>query len=144
MSGILLQQCCKNKIRFRIRCCQIIGLSCNNYKKTNGYTFGGNWNSVYLDRQHVKCNKNADQPFSSLRLLGRGNQLTYQYDCCRNSSPVRCRNKYTGYNDDGRGNSVFLDRHNVQCNDNEFLTYLHLGRNPPKIRYNYKCCSLSR
>ena len=143
MTGMSLQRCCTNKIRFRMRCCQTVGLNCNNQLKTNAFSYGGNWNMVYLDRQVVQCNNQATQPFSSLRLFGSGKNLTYQYNCCRNSLPVRCRNVHTPFNDDGRGNAVYLDRHNVQCHDNEFLTRLHLVRSPPRVRYNYKCCRLN-
>ena len=144
MSGVLLQSCCGNQIRFRIRCCQIIGLNCNNQMKTNSFTYGGHWNMHYLDRQVVHCNNQATQPFSSLRLFGSGSNLTYRYNCCRNTSPVSCRNAHTAFNADGGGNSVFLDRHNVQCHDNEFLTRLHLVRRlPSSVRYNYKCCRMT-
>ena len=52
-----------------------------------------------------------------------------------------CRNAATGWNDEGGGNAIFLDRHNVECADNEYLTKLKLNRNGKgKFQYDYRCC----
>ena len=144
MSGILLQRFHDN-IRFRFRCCKTVGLSCTMRRRTNAFSYSGNWNLIFLDRQTVQCDPRAVQPINSLRMITSGHQLTYQYDCCHSSAPVRCYWKYTPFNSDGHGNAIFLDRHNVQCNSHrDFLTHLHLTRSPPhRFRYNYKCCSMS-
>lgn len=56
--------------------------------------------------------------------------------------PSKCVNKTTVANDWGGGNSIFLDRHNVQCDDNQILTGFQLYRpTPNQIAYKYKCCS---
>lgn len=57
-----------------------------------------------------------------------------------------CRDVSTAEQDIGGGNASFLDRHNVQCNDNEYLSRLQLkttGVAPnQKFKYDYRCCKL--
>ena len=43
-------------------------------------------------------------------------------------------------NDDGGGNSVFLDRHNVKCGHGEAISSFHLKRGGNKYQIVYKCC----
>ena len=43
-------------------------------------------------------------------------------------------------NDDGGGNSVFLDRHNVKCGHDEAISSFHLKRGGNKYQIVYKCC----
>ena len=58
-------------------------------------------------------------------------------------APV-CRSDSTPWNDEGHGRSIYLDRHNVACRDNEFLKQFQLQWNQndrdSKIRYSYTCC----
>lgn len=61
-----------------------------------------------------------------------------------NLAAPKCVDRTTIANDWGGGNSIFLDRHNVQCKPNEVLSGFQLSR--PKgdqIAYKYKCCSYS-
>jgi hypothetical protein len=54
----------------------------------------------------------------------------------------KCVDRTTVANDFGGGNTIFLDRHNVQCNPNEVLSGFQLSRpKPNQIAYKYKCCS---
>jgi hypothetical protein len=54
-----------------------------------------------------------------------------------------CRDAATPWNDEGGGNAVFLDRHNVACNDDEMLSRFKLNRNGGgQYRYDYRCCKL--
>ena len=41
---------------------------------------------------------------------------------------LQCRDVKTSSDIDGGGNLIYLDRHNLQCNDNEYLTRFHLTR----------------
>ncbi len=58
---------------------------------------------------------------------------------------ITCRNMTTAFDQDGGGNSVYLDRQNVSCWNNENLSGFRLLRNynsgMNKINYNYKCCN---
>ena len=135
------------KIRYRYRCCRS-QLSCSDTRKTNGKTYngGGEGNSVYLDRQSIQC---SNKGISYLKLDRSGDKWNYKYDCCSVSysrSSVSCYYKDTGFNKDGGGDAVYLDRHTIQCNsDRDFITYIKLKRNSGhnKVRYDYKCCGIN-
>lgn len=59
---------------------------------------------------------------------------------------TKCRILSTPYNDEGGGNAVYLDRHNVECSPNETINRFRLvreyGPNGPtgRYRYDYYCC----
>lgn len=59
---------------------------------------------------------------------------------------MKCRTLSTLFNEEGGGNAVYLDRHDVDCGPNENLNRFHLvrevGPNGPtgKYRYDYTCC----
>lgn len=133
-----------NKIRYAYRCCRS-QLSCTDWPKINTQTYngGGEGNSVYLDRQTISCGNGG---ISYLKLNRKYNNWNYRYNCCyvsRVKGNISCQDRNSGFNDDGRGNAHYLDRHRMQCaSDKEFITYLKLIRNSGhnKIRYNYKCC----
>ena len=62
----------------------------------------------------------------------------------KNSQQGQCRDVNTGFNDEGGGNAVFLDRHNISCGANETLQQFKLGRSGGgQYRYDYKCCKSS-
>jgi hypothetical protein len=53
----------------------------------------------------------------------------------------QCRDTSTQWNDEGNGNAIYLDRHNIVCGDDENITRMQLTRNHKgKYRYNYRCC----
>jgi hypothetical protein len=57
---------------------------------------------------------------------------------------LQCRTASTPWNDEGRGNAVYLDRHNVSCNGNELLQRFQLLRNGRGLyHYDYTCCSIN-
>jgi hypothetical protein len=59
---------------------------------------------------------------------------------------MKCRTLSTPFNEEGGGNAVYLDRHNVACGPNETLGRFHLVRESGpkgptgKYRYDYTCC----
>lgn len=63
------------------------------------------------------------------------------------ATDLSCRNLATQWNYEGGGNAVYLDRHDVKCDDNELLSQFNLTRQQQEdgniyYRYNYKCCAL--
>jgi hypothetical protein len=53
-----------------------------------------------------------------------------------------CSNKATPWNEEGGGNMIYLDRHNIACNDNESLSRIQFVRDGKgKFQYQYRCCS---
>ena len=56
---------------------------------------------------------------------------------------LQCRTTDTPWNDEGGGNAVFLDRHDVRCNSNELINQFRLIRNGRgQYRYNFTCCAV--
>lgn len=137
----------QNKIRYKYYCCRA-QLPCTDNVVINPQTYngGGNGNTVYFDRQTIDCH---DKGMSFLKLDRYGNNWNYKYHCCKTnyaSASVSCYNANTGFNRDGRGNSVYLDRHNVHCSSTDyFITKFKLDRNwwHTKYRYDYRCCKVN-
>lgn len=62
---------------------------------------------------------------------------------------LKCRTLSTPWNDEGGGNAVYLDRHDVRCEPNEMLGQFHLAREANekgatgRYRYDYTCCKVA-
>ncbi len=53
----------------------------------------------------------------------------------------RCRAVTTALNDEGGGNAVYLDRHQLSCRADESLSQMHLVRSGNNTyQYKYTCC----
>ena len=60
------------------------------------------------------------------------------------AATLTCRDTATPWQDEGRGNAIFLDRLNVQCGNNEMVSRFQIQRNGGGWwRYLYKCCSVN-
>ena len=128
-----------NSIQFQYKCSSGGSLDTLVLKNTD-YNDDGNGNAVYLDRHNIDCGK--DSLISGLKLVrdGKGN-YQYQYQCAPSKTPLTCRQLSTPSNDDGGGNSVYLDRHDINCNTDESISQLKLVRNGDHAyQYNYTCC----
>lgn len=105
-------------------------------KNTNANNWG-NGNTVYLDRHNVDCETEGLQGFKLTR--PRWNQLSYNYQCSKNQNYNSRFNKATGWNAEGGGANIFLDRHNVNCGAHP-LTRFKLQRNGRgRYRYDFQC-----
>ena len=99
----------------------------------------GNGNTIYLDRQNVNCNKGL---LSQFKLSKYNNGIQYNYGCS-NINTKNCVNKNTNWNDEGGGNVIFIDRHDLKCDKESYLKQFKLTRNGKgKYRYNYTCCEI--
>ena len=59
-------------------------------------------------------------------------------------STANCVNMSTTANENGNGNMVYLDRHNVTCPSGKVMTQWQLSNpNSKQIQVNYTCCNLS-
>ena len=108
--------------------------------KNTGFNDDGGGNVVYLDRHNVDCG--SDGVLSQFKLARNlPSQYRYDYKCLPSTKPLTCRNVSTVGNEDGKGNSVYLDRHDVKCNEDEVLNQFKLYRpTGNQINYEYKCC----
>lgn len=56
-----------------------------------------------------------------------------------------CAEKFTPWNADGGGNTLYLDRHRLNCGaSSDVLRSFQLERLGNKIRYKYMCCNLPK
>jgi len=99
--------------------------------------------SVYLDRHTVDCNNKPITQFK-LHRNSAGDKIFYKYHCAKGPNSNICRDVTTNYNDQGGGNVIYLDRHDVKCNEGEYLSKFRLdvddNDTTGKYRYEYKCC----
>ena len=116
--------------------CQEAGETSNTSFHTPANDDGGG-NMVFLDRHGVDCHNKALQFVHLYRPTHH--QIAYHYKC-GTTALTDIQDYYTPANDDGAGNSVFLDRHNMSCPANQVLTYFRLQRPTGNtVRYHYKC-----
>lgn len=114
-----------------------LGASSN---KDTGFNDEGNGNVIYLDRHNVDCGKDSVLSQFQLTRNGQG-KFRYNYTCKSSKAPINCRDVTTPGNDDGRGNAVYLDRHDLTCADDEVMSRFQLVRPTPNtIQYQFKCC----
>lgn len=111
----------------------------SNQKETGANDWGGG-NTIYLDRHEVNC----DKKFLNRFKLKRPSENTIGYDYTCNSAEVdesTCRNVKIDPQEDGGGNSIYLDRQNVACGAGEAMTRFRLTRpSGNTIAYDYTCC----
>ena len=102
--------------------------------------------TVYLDRHTVDCdNKPITQFKLDRRIDGEWKGIFYKYTCGNTTASNSCRDVTTEYNDQGAGNVIYLNRHNVKCDEGEYLSKFRLDAKDDdpqgKYRYEYKCCT---
>lgn len=108
-------------------------------KNTNCVTHGDG-NTVYLDNHIVDCDKSPIIQFRGNRCLST-DKFRYDYRCGNHKSES-CRDVSTDFNDEGGGNVLYLDRHNVKCKEGEeYISKFRLIRDGQgSYRYDYRCC----
>lgn len=56
-----------------------------------------------------------------------------------------CTTKYTSWKSHGGGDSVYLDRHRINCGGNDnILKMFHLERSGGNVRFKYICCKFTK
>ena len=128
-----------SEIQYKYKCLEGINSPASENKDTGANDWGGG-NTVYLDRHDVNCDK---KPIAKFRLTRpQSNQIRYDYTCNSKQATGACRDADSGWNQESNQN-VYLDRHDVKCNDDEVITQFKLGRDGAgKFRYTYKCCKM--
>ena len=130
----------QNKYQIIYRCCKT-PVACTPRPKENKFTDDGSGSMVFMDRQNIQCGKNYLTQFKMSRKPG-GGQYKFTYTCCDIPGEADVKTQNTNFNDDGGGNTVFLDRHRVECPEPYSLSRWALKRNAPtfgKIRFEYTC-----
>lgn len=123
------------------------------YSCTSGQNFGnpvpsrtdandwGGGNTIFLDRHNSECK--PGQAMSRYHLSRpAGNKVQYEYNCTSVPDLVKCSDRNTPWNDEGRGNAIYLDRHDISCPADNLISKMHLVRDGRgKYRYDYRCCA---
>lgn len=129
-------------------CSSDILISSSKIYKANQFTDNERGDIHFLDRQHVKCDDG--EALNSFRLENGSQQIRYVYNCIKSDSiSNNCQNRETVINDNAKDNKkslIFLDRHNVECDQDEVLKEFKLDRKDRKINYKYIwyiCCNAS-
>ena len=130
---------------YEFGCLTGLGITETTEKETTLDIDGDPPHTVYLDRHTVDC---GNKPITQFRLHRNSqaegaDKIHYKYQCGDTTSNS-CRDVTTEYNDQGAGNVIYLDRHNVKCDEGEYLSKFRLDADDNdttgKYRYEYKCC----
>eukprot|EP00927_Polykrikos_kofoidii_P084170 TRINITY_DN87_c0_g1_i6.p1 TRINITY_DN87_c0_g1~~TRINITY_DN87_c0_g1_i6.p1 ORF type:complete len:282 (-),score=11.60 TRINITY_DN87_c0_g1_i6:70-837(-) len=104
----------------------------------------GGGKSEYIDRHDVRCEHNQAISQWRLRRGGEGspqNKIAFHYTCVDAVPPLgSCSLLKTPWDDRGRGNIVYFERHDLRCATNTALTQWKLDRVGDSIRFKYTCC----
>jgi len=113
----------------------------NPYKKTSAKNTPDNdWgggNSIYLDRHTLDCGNDGIQQFQLKR--PSTTKLDYKYTCVDGVNASQSGYKYTGSNDWGGGNMIYLDRHKVDCGKKPISRFRLTRPAGNKLRYQFRC-----
>lgn len=130
-----------NTINYRVHCMEGVDSGKSDWKYTAADEDGGG-DVRYLNRQKVDC---GDTPITDF-LLRRptNNTMSYAYKCSNLAHNGNCRELVTPHDEDGDGNMVYLDKHNVECGEGEAMTSFRLTRNATndRVNYTYTCCTM--
>ena len=127
-----------NTIAYEFGCLTGLGITETTEKETEADVDGDPPHTVYLDRHTVDCD---NKPITQFKLHRKdGDKIQYKYQCGDTTSNS-CRDVTTEYNDQGDGNVIYLNRHDIKCNEGEYLSKFRLNAGDnDKYRYEYKCC----
>ena len=111
----------------------------------SGAQIDGGGKVYYLDRHNIECGSDALNGFGLIRQPGGRTQ--YNYLCLKpghlTKHDKRTNSKYKGGDWGKKSNTLYLDRHIVDCN-NKPITQFRLHRDGSrKIYYKYKCGNVS-
>jgi hypothetical protein len=148
-------------VKYNYKCINNNNFENNNLTNYNtGFNDDGKGHSIFLDRHNIDCKeglltqfqlkRETDKngiPFDSNRNDGIGyGRYRYDYKCNNEVIPSNCTKHNTGFNLEGTGNPVYLDRHNINCPTDKKLKRFKLNREVKnnkitgKFRYDYTCC----
>ena len=105
----------------------------------------GGGNTIYFDRHVLECSPgSALANFHYATYECTSGNARFEYGCSPVAPTTTTANSYSNVcTDQGAGDTVFLDRQNVQCPTDMALTRVHLNPcSSSQLRYDYKCIPL--
>lgn len=100
----------------------------------------------YIDTPEHYMNLTSDYPATMTWYPPNAKPVYDEKDESDVPANTKCRIVSTPFNEEGGGNAVYLDRHNVECGPNETINRFRLVRESGpngatgKYRYDYYCC----
>ena len=113
--------------------------------KATPFNEDGGGHSAYLDRHGPDCGNEAINQFQ-LERSSVGPQYQYRYTCSTGgfNTPIS-RNSTNAAENGGRGNTVYLDKQNVNCGPGHVLTYFQYANLPGnKSKYDFSCAPTTK
>lgn len=101
----------------------------------------GDGSPAYLDQHDIKCDAGSSINSAHLERDYTG-KSRYAYTCTDTPGTGKiATTMHTEWNDNGNGNAVYLDRHDVKCAVNHILSQIKLTRSADdkQYRYDYDC-----
>jgi|GEM_PF-1867141 len=125
---------------------------------TNPLLFSDDWQgSTSLGSGHAEISNDTDT-YNKLMIVGNRSDdgstrkvgiwdhvdINGTLSISNDSGSWSCATRYTSCDDDGNGSVVYLDRHDVVCNNGEVLNSMVFQRcnSNNGMRWQYKCCQL--
>jgi hypothetical protein len=108
-------------------------------------TLENNGETKELFNHNIQCPDNKIlKQYKFIRTMENPNKFYYHYDCVDNpNSRPNIIDKQTQLNDYGNGQSIYLDRHSLECPPTHALSKIQLTgqviNDPKQIQYNYRC-----
>ncbi len=96
------------------------------------------YSTFTLDGLNVDCGNNV---LNSMQLgTDNNNRYLYNYKCASGGNLQEKQLKTTPLNDIGGGQFIYLDRHNINCDNNSLLSNLeYINNNDNRMYYKYSC-----
>lgn len=102
----------------------------------------GGGSSLYLDRHFLNCaSTSTPRALNGFQLETYvGGWMRYRYTCTSlNKNPAGYTWNATPLNEDGNGNTVYLDRHAIQCGEYPLVSFRFVSFGNHQISYGYGC-----
>lgn len=96
--------------------------------------------AIYLDRHNMDCGPKALNQILYKRNPADLSQFGMQYTCGEGGALDTPIPKNTPWDEDGNGNTIYLDRHDAVCPENSVMTKLQLARSGNNTwQWQYAC-----
>ena len=112
------------------------------YKNSRYKYRGGEYAYGWLRTGHSRWRYRGWPYKHHKRTKERETKMRYWYRCAKWEGSLQCREASTNWNDSGNGNSIYMDRHGIYCNENENIGAISMENSDDrkKYRFNYSCC----
>lgn len=102
----------------------VVTNSCQMYYTPFNDDGGGNF--VYLDHHRVDCRQNKMIESVHLMRDQRNKKCRYKYKCHTKPHPCQQKAFNTAFTSDGGGNVFYLDRQNIQCQNDDYISHVFI------------------